>query len=125
MKTIFLALLILAGTNSFAQKLPNMLCYPQMVVHIEPKTFAIRKTTSSDIKEMDLYRIDKDELYIYSPTRAEYRYNTLIEIEDLRFYSGHKTLLFEKDYKSAISTHTYDDEIRVMKFQCSPKAKEK
>ena len=60
MKTIFLALLILASTNSFAQKLPNMLCYTQMVVHIDPKTFAIRKTTNSDIKEMDLYRIEKD-----------------------------------------------------------------
>jgi hypothetical protein len=60
---------------------------------------------------------------ISSAERNEYRYNKLTEIEKFRFFSGHKTILFDKDYKTAISTHTYDDEIRVLKFRCTLKAK--
>jgi hypothetical protein len=125
MKKSFFALTLVALSSSYAQKIPNMLCHQQIVVYVNPKTFETRKTETNDIKRIDLYRIENDELYITSPTRAEYRYNKLNEIENLRFYGGHKTILFDKEYKSAISTHTYDDEIRVMKFKCSPKAKEK
>lgn len=118
MKAIFFALLLTAYGNIYAQKIPNLLCHQQIVVNINPKTFAVKKTETDDIKEMDLYRIVNDELFISSPSRSEYRYNKLIEIEKLRFYSGHKTILFDKDFKSAISTHTYEDEIRVIKFRC-------
>jgi hypothetical protein len=123
MKIIFFVLLLVSFGNTYAQKIPNMLCYQQVVVHINPKTFAIKKNETDNIKEIDLYRIENDELYISSASRNEYRYNKLVEIENLRFYSGHKTILFEKDFKNAISTHTYDDEIRVMKFQCLLKSK--
>ena len=123
MKIILFTLLIASYSNIYAQKIPNMLCHQQVVVHINPKTFVIKKTETDNINEIDLYRIENDELFISSPSRNEYRYNKIIEIENLRFYSGHKTILFEKDYKSAISTHTYDDEIRVIKFRCLLKSK--
>lgn len=123
MKIILFTLLLASYGNICAQKIPNMLCHQQLIVHINPKTFAIKKTDTDNIKEIDLYRIENDELFISSQSRKEYRYNKLVEIENLRFYSGHKTILFDKDYKSAVSTHTYEDDIRVMKIRCSLKSK--
>ncbi len=123
MKIIFFTLLLASYSTVYAQKIPNMLCHQKVVVHINPKTFAIKKTETDDIKEIDFYRIENDELFISSASRNEYRYNKLIEIENLRFFSGHKTILFERDYKTAISTHTYDNEIRIIKFQCLLKSK--
>ena len=123
MKKLLFALMMLNLSSAWAQKIPNMLCTSQFVLHINPITFAARRAESSNAQGIDLYRIEKDELYISSAERNEYRYNKLTEIEKFRFFSGHKTLLFDKDYKTAISTHTYDDEIRVLKFRCVLKAK--
>ena len=123
MKTLIFVMLMLNFSHAWAQKIPNMLCTSQFVVHINPTTFATRRNESSNTQGIDLYRIENEELYISSAERNEYRYNKLTEIEKFRFVSGHKTILFDKEYKTAISTHTYDDEIKVLKFRCTLKTK--
>ena len=123
MKKLLFVLVLLGFSHAWAQKIPNMLCTSQYIVHVNPVTFAVRRVEASNTQGIDLYRIENEELYISSAERNEYRYNKLTEIEKHRFYSGHKTLLFDKDYKTVISTHTYDDEIRVLKLRCVMKAK--
>lgn len=118
MKKILLFTFVALLNTGYAQNLPNMICHQVSVVRINPTSFEAKKSETNNIQEMDIYKIEDGELFISSPNRSEYRYNKLVEIEKNRYYSGHKTLLFDKDYKSAISTHTYDDEIRVIKFRC-------
>jgi hypothetical protein len=123
MKKLVFVMLMFALNQAWAQKIPNMLCTSQFVVHVNPITFAARRVESSNAHGTDLYRIENQELYISSNERNEYFYNKLTEVEKFRFISGHKTMLFDKDYKTAISTHTYDDEIRVLKLRCVLKAR--
>jgi hypothetical protein len=123
MKKLLVVMLLLALSRAWAQKIPNMLCTSQFVVHINPITFTTKRVESSNTQGTDLYRIENQELYISSNERDEYLYSRLIEVEKSRFIGGHKTILFDKGYKTAISTHTYDDEIRVLKLRCVLKAR--
>lgn len=123
MKAFLILVMLSSVGNIWAQKIPNLLCQTQFTLHINPITFAVRRVEPSSAQGIDVYRIENDELYISSLDKNEYRYNKLNEAEKFRFYGGHKTILFERDYKYAISTHTYDDDIRVLKLKCSVKSK--
>jgi hypothetical protein len=116
-KLIFLLLILSAG-KAYSQSVPDMVCHQLKIVNINPQSFTVKKTETDNIKEMDLYKISGGELFISSPNRKEYKYNKLVEIDKLRYYAGHKTLLFTQDYSGLITTHTYDDEIRIGKFRC-------
>jgi hypothetical protein len=117
-KSLFFLITILITGQAYSSRVPDMVCHQLKIVHINPQTFSVNKSETDNIKEMDLYKISGGELYVSSPSRKEYKYNKLVEIEKLRYYSGHKTLLFNQDFTSLITTHTYEDEIRVGKFRC-------
>ena len=114
---LFLLLTLSIGQAYSQQGIPDMVCHQLKIVHINPQSFAA-KTETDNIQEMNLYKISGGELFISSRDRKEYKYNKLVEIETFRYYAGHKTLLFTQDYSGLITTHTYDDEIRVGKFRC-------
>lgn len=67
-----------------------------------------------------LYRFKSGNLYLSPPDRTEYLYNKVIEVEPMRYVSGHKTLQFESsDFRTAIFVHTYRDEVRVSRANCA------
>jgi hypothetical protein len=74
----------------------------------------------TEVKESrTLYRFKAGDLYLSSPERSEYHYNKVVQQEPGRFSAGHKTLLFEGDFKRATFVHVYTDEIRISHVSCN------
>ena len=98
-----------------AQKLSEIICSQEAVLWVDPTTLKEKNITPDQTYR---FRIINKELFIFSEDQLEYKYNKIKEIEKYRFVSGHKTLLFNQDYTSLISSHLYYDEIRISKFKC-------
>jgi hypothetical protein len=76
--------------------------------------------TVKEYESRTLYRLKSGNLYLSSPDRTEYLYNKVIEVEPMRYASGHKTLQFESaDFRTAILVHSYRDEVRVSRANCT------
>lgn len=67
-----------------------------------------------EFESRTLYRFKSGNLYLSSPDRTEYLYNTVREVEPMRYVSGHKTFQFESgEFRTAIFVHSHRDEVRV------------
>jgi hypothetical protein len=95
--------------------LPDLVCQELRVIQVDPRSLRVQESESRT-----LYRFKSGNLYLSSPERAEYLYNKVIEVEPMRYVSGHKTLQFESaDFRTAIFVHSYRDEIRVSRASCT------
>ena len=110
----FLVMTLWFGIASSAP-IPDLVCQELHVIHVDPRTLRTQEYESGTI-----YRFKSEQLYLSSPDRAEYLYNNVVEIEPMRYLSGHKTLQFEAaDFRTAIFVHSYRDEVRVSRARCT------
>lgn len=99
---------------------PDTTCHLQRQTRVDPETLAA--TTS---KPTETYRFRNGKLHISSPDRAEYTYNSVIEVEFRRRYtSGDKIFIFTSQAllpgtvrMLAFHSDLYD--IRVSEFACT------
>lgn len=110
----FLAFAVLVRGAS-AAAIPDLVCRELRVVRVDPRSLQSQMSESHS-----LYRFKSGNLYLSSPDRAEHLYNTVVEVEPMRYTSGHKTLQFESaDSRTAIFVHSYRDEVRVSRANCT------
>jgi hypothetical protein len=95
--------------------IPDLLCQELKVVLLNPVTLRATEVTES----RTLYRFKTGELFLSNPDVKEYRYNKVVQQERLRFTVGHKTLLFENDFRRATFVHVYADEVRISHASCN------
>jgi hypothetical protein len=94
--------------------IPDLVCQELRVVQVDPRSLQAQES-----KSRTLYRLKSGNLYLSSTDRPEYLYNTVVEVEPMRYVSGHKTLQFESaDFRAAIFVHSYRDEVRVSRANC-------
>ena len=111
--TFFLALALIPG--SAIASLPDLVCQELKVVHVDPRTLKGR-----EYETRVLYSFKSGKLFLSSPERSEYLYNTVTEVEPFRFVSGHKTIIFEDSkFERVIFVHAYNDEVRVSRANCT------
>ena len=108
-----IALLVIAPTVHAS--VPDLLCQELKVVLVNPVT--LRSTELKDTRT--LYRFKAGDLFLSTPDRSEYRYNNVQQQEPLRYSSGHKTLLFEADFRRGTFVHVYTDEVRISHVSCN------
>lgn len=103
--------------NAATTDLPDLICHLSDTVQINPRNNNVVRYESRDV-----YRIHSGQLYISSPDRTEYRYNTISKVEHGRFVSGHKTIQFDA-YKTSFNVvtfvHVNFDEVRLSRGTCS------
>ena len=106
--------LAVTAASSWAA-VPDLLCQELKVVLVNPVTLR-----TAEVKESrTLYRFKAGDLYLSSPDLSEYRYNKVMQEEPTRYSAGHKTMLFENDFKRATFVHVYTDEIRISHVSCN------
>jgi hypothetical protein len=111
---IILLVLSLFSASAIAE-LPDLICQELKVMHVDP-----RNLHSKEYESQTLYRFKSSKLFLSSPERSEYLYNSIIEIEPSRFVSGHKTIIFEgSKFEQVIFVHTHDDEIEISRAKCT------
>ena len=110
----YLVALLLGATNSWADT-PDLLCQEVKAVEINPLTLKV--TELKDVQT--LYRFKAGKLFLSSPERSEYLYNSVTEEEFGRYRVGHKTLLFENDFAGATFVHADISDTRVTRVACS------
>lgn len=99
---------------------PDTTCHLQRQTRVDPETLAATTSTSAET-----YRFRNGKLHISSPDRAEYTYNSVIEVEFRRRYtSGDKIFIFTSQAllpgtvrMLAFHSDLYD--IRVSEFACT------
>ena len=112
-RLLAIALMVMAPT--VYASVPDLICRELRVVLVNPGT--LRTTELKDTRT--LYRFKAGDLYLSTPDRSEYRYNKVEQQEPSRYSSGHKTLLFEADFRRGTFVHVYTDEIRVSQVSCN------
>ncbi len=98
----------------FCQDLPNLACQTLDEV-------AYHGSLEGDHREsLVIYRFSDRKLYLSSPTREEYLYGEVIEVESgLWFRSGYKAILFDDhEYETAIIVHADSIETRIIRLRC-------
>ena len=114
----------LALSTTFAQELPNLTCQTlDEVVVTHGGTLSVRQS-----KPSVLYRITDGKLYLSSPSRDEYLYGDVVEIDYRRFTVGYKTIVTlrpyktdttdEKFYEAMVDVHTDSFETTVRRLHC-------
>lgn len=104
----------LALPSAWAAAVPDLVCQELRVIRVDPQSLGVR-----EFESRTLYRFRSGNLYLSSPDRTEYLYNKVVEVEPMRYVSGHKTLQFESaDFATAIFVHSYRDEVRVSRATC-------
>jgi hypothetical protein len=110
----FLLILAIFPLSAVAE-LPDLVCQELKVVHVDQKNL---RTT--EYESRTLYRFKSGKLFLSSPDRSEYLYNTVTEIEFLRFVSGHMTIIFESPkWEQAVFVHASRNVVRVSRAQCT------
>jgi hypothetical protein len=112
---LFLILAISLFPSVGSSELPDLICQELRVVRVDPYTLQSREFESHT-----LYRFKSSKLFLSSPDRSEYLYNTVAEVEFMRFVSGHKTILFHgSKFDNATFIHANTDEVRVSEASCT------
>jgi hypothetical protein len=114
-----LALFLISAVTLFPgvgfAEIPDLICQELRVVHVDPRTLQSR-----ELESRTLYRFKSGKLFLSSPDRSEYLYNTVTEVEFMRFVSGHKTILFhDSKFERATFIHANTDEVRVSNASCT------
>jgi hypothetical protein len=96
---------------------------PELECHADEQTRIDLITLDADHSDVsDIYRIKGGNLFITTPGRAEYLYNSVVEMEPGRFVSGHKTLLLTARTadpgRKLLVLHFHEQDIRVTRFFC-------
>jgi hypothetical protein len=104
-----------------AEDIPDMVCQELTVLNVNPLSLGTTKLNSQT-----LYRFKGNELYLSTPDKKEYLYNTVTMQEYGRFNSGNKTIIFS-DMKSpnGIVIHSEASEVRVSKIRCNSATQQK
>lgn len=105
---------ILIAPSSWA-RIPDLLCQELKVVLVNPATLRTTEVKQS----RTLYRFKAGDLFLSTPEVKEYRYNKVVQQETTRFIVGHKTLLFEEDFRRATFVHIYVDDVRISQVSCN------
>ena len=117
MSHLWILILCLISFTAAALPIPDIVCRETRLVLIAPKSLAVQEQESQTV-----YRFKSGSLYITPSDRGEYRYNKVVEVEPMRYVSGHKIIQFEvggSNFQTAIFVHTYLDEVRVSRATCS------
>ena len=104
-----------------AEDVPDMVCQELTVLNVNPLSLGTTKLNSQT-----LYRFKGNDLYLSTPDKKEYLYNTVTMQEYGRFNSGNKTIIFS-DMKSlnGIVIHSDASEVRVSKIRCNSATQQK
>ncbi len=117
MRYFWIFSLSLISFTAVALPIPDIVCRETRLIFIAPKSLAVQEQESQT-----LYRFKSGSLYITPSDRGEYRYNKVVEVEPMRYVSGHKVIQFEgggSNFQTAIFVHAYLDEVRVSRAACS------
>jgi hypothetical protein len=94
--------------------LPDLVCQTETGISVNNKDL-----TLLDASQDDLYRIEDSRLHISSPSREEYSYGKLLEIEPGRYLAAHKSIVFDGNrYESALAVHIGTVQTRISKLHC-------
>jgi hypothetical protein len=116
MRSLCVLALLAITSATYARPLPDLVCRETRLVFVDPISLAVQEYESRTI-----YRFKSGSLYILTTDRTEYLYNKVIEVEPMRYTSGHKVIQFEGngiEFHTAILVHTYRDEVRVSRAKC-------
>ncbi|CAN5762087.1 hypothetical protein BH11PSE3_BH11PSE3_02100 [soil metagenome] len=111
---------LLSGLGSAQASVPDTTCHLERQTRIDPATLAAATSTPAET-----YRFANGKLYISSPDRPEYIYNTVNEVEfGKRYASGHKTFIFTGQAflpgtVRMLAVHHDSSDIRVSEFSCT------
>ena len=103
--------------SAFAKPIPNLVCTESRIVNVDPRSLKVQESESRTS-----YRFKNSNLYLKPSDQQEYLYNMVVEVELLRYTTGHKTVQFEgnaSEFKSAVVVHSYGDEVRVSRLTCN------
>jgi hypothetical protein len=114
MRSIAVVVLGSVSLNAGAA-VPDLLCQELKVALLNPVTLRTTEVRES----RTLYRFKGGDLFLSGPDVKEYRYGRVVQQEPLRFGVGHKTLLFEDDFRRGTFVHVYTDEVRVSHASCN------
>jgi len=116
MRTIVIILMIFSPSSLFAADLPNLVCQETRKDHISTGTW--EGFGESQVKS--LYKFVDNQLFLSSPIKEEYRYNSVVETGFRRYQSGYKTIVFiDSNFTVATVTHHDEFSIVVSKLQCT------
>jgi hypothetical protein len=120
-KAGFIYLLLTLNTQVQAGEHPPLLCYQSEKIQIDPVSFKATSLKGSDLKKLDLYRFEDNKMYISNPNQTEYFYDNLKLLEDFRYLSGKKIIMFSSNFQQVIVSHVASDELSTIKLKCIPK----
>lgn len=106
--------LICSSVSALA--IPDLICREAHLVQVNSKSLQTQVSESSTD-----YRFKSGKLYLAPQDRAEYLYNEVVEVEPMRYTSGHKIIQFEAigtEFRNALLVHAHRDEVRVFKASC-------
>jgi hypothetical protein len=120
-KTGFLYFLLTLNIQVQASEHPSLLCYQSEKIQIDPISFKATSLKGLDIKKLDLYRFEDNKMYISNPNQTEYFYDNLKLLENFRYLSGRKIIMFSSNFQQVIVSHIASNELSTIKLKCFPK----
>jgi hypothetical protein len=119
MRPLIIFALCVVSAAASARPVPDIICRETHFVFIDPRTLDVKEQKSQTI-----YRFAAGSMFITPADRGEYLYNKVVEVEPMRYTSGHKIIQFESSgtqFDTAILVHTHRDEVRVSRAVCAKK----
>jgi hypothetical protein len=116
MRLLCIVTLLVLWSSASAGPVPDLTCQEARYVRVDPRSLAVQERTSQTI-----YRFKSGSLYLTPTDRGEYLYGKVVEVEPMRYSSGHKVIQFEGNgspFLTAVLVHTYRDEVRVSRASC-------
>lgn len=115
MRPSYALLIALCCTGVDAQTIPPLICREDALLRVDPAALQAQRSRG-DVT----MRFREGNLYLADPGRPEYLYNTVVQLEPLRYSAGHKVILFSSDaWSSAIVVHAHAQDIRISRVACS------